>query len=565
MSIDLSIRNFRNIAELRLQDDKAMSIIVGLNESGKSSLVGAIQYACTGTAFGRKSGATVDGLVRRGADKMDVRLCINNIMVTRTKTTGDTIKAIAERFGVTTETLPLLFDSKMSGDGGSKAMRAFLDGAASSAFDALSHFATDPPIYELVLKARASGKLTTKAIIQYCDDMRASCRMPTAPVMPGTPRPTPDQIQKAYQDVVNAQALERESTAFYTDAALMGNKFARLNQYKADLATYEKQRAAAATIDPLKERRHALIKVVNINVESLRAVHTLIQNAEIDIGTTILAAIASVDQAIITAKFQLSQNPAPATMPTPPVLDAEAFALLVELGSTATDSVTAIAELTIDQLRSFLTESATNTTEMQTALKQNSENARLLEAVYNNMTKQLGAWESYDRSVPAYEDNKLMVETDWKRWDTASKTIAAAETAHVNKAGDVFGNLVSEFSASILQGRKVRVSRDEGIWLGQDSIDDCSESTRWRVEASVMAAIAVMLKSPLLILDGADILDPVNKKAVIGFLLQNIVPRFTHTLVTTTTARPIEEEEPAGPNVPVTKWIINNGELRKLG
>ena len=61
-----------------------------------------------------------------------------------------------------------------------------------------------------------------------------------------------------------------------------------------------------------------------------------------------------------------------------------------------------------------------------------------------------------------------------------------------------------------------------------------SGSERWRVSICVMAAIASYLRSPILVLDGADILDDRNKVALVRFLLEKIVPHFAHTLLLTT-------------------------------
>lgn len=563
MAIDVSIQNFRNIREARLLDENSMSIIVGLNESGKSSLIGAIQYCATGTAFGRKSGATVDGLLSRGAEKMAVRLGINNIMVTRTKSSGDTIKSVADRFGVTAEMLPLLFDSKLNGDGGCKAMRAFLDSAASSAFDAQTHFVSDPAIYDLVLKARSSGKLTTKAIIEYCTTMRSYQKEPAAPVMPTSVKPTAEQVAAAYKAGCNAQELERQATDDLSESTLLGQKLVQIAQFKQDLLTYEKQRAAASTIDPLRNDRNVLNKVVLINVKSLEAVEQILMDAKYpNRACEFRTGINHVLEAINDARVLLNTNPTPASMPTPPRLSDEAMEVVSQLTTIGDDNEPIIDEA---EVRTLLNDVGLQTTDARAALLQASANARRMEAAYSDITKNLGAWESYEQAIPKWEEAKTFATAEWERWDKGAKAIAEAETVHINKSGDVFGQLVSDFSANILQGRKVRVSREEGIFLGEDNITDCSESTKWRVEAAVMAAVGVMLKSPLLLLDGADILDPINKQLVIGFLVQNIVQRFKHTIVTTTTARPIELEEAAPPGCGITKWTIQKGELKRLG
>jgi AAA15 family ATPase/GTPase len=61
--IDLSIHNFRGLSRIRLVDDRPLSVIVGPNQSGKSSLAQAVDFAFCGMVNGISDSSL---LVRRG-------------------------------------------------------------------------------------------------------------------------------------------------------------------------------------------------------------------------------------------------------------------------------------------------------------------------------------------------------------------------------------------------------------------------------------------------------------------------------------------------------------------
>ena len=174
-----------------------------------------------------------------------------------------------------------------------------------------------------------------------------------------------------------------------------------------------------------------------------------------------------------------------------------------------------------------------------------------------------GAWTYYYSALPQYESAKTKAASDWDLWDNAAKSIAAAENEHINKAGDAFGSMVSEFSGYVLQGRKVVINRDTGVSLGGVRIGRCSKSAQWRMEVSIMAAIARTLKSPLLIIDAADILDERNKTKMQEFLLERIVPFFKHVILTATCRGKIEDEK-ASSDSRITKFLMRDGQLSRL-
>jgi hypothetical protein len=114
----------------------------------------------------------------------------------------------------------------------------------------------------------------------------------------------------------------------------------------------------------------------------------------------------------------------------------------------------------------------------------------------------------------------------------------------------------------VLSGRRVALTGDGEITLDGRPLETASGSERWRVSICVMAAIAFYLKSPILVLDGADILDDQNKIALVRFLVRDIVPHFSHTLLLTTIRGDGRDERPLSFNA--NKWIIRGGTLFKV-
>ena len=558
LRVDLS--NFCNIREAHFHEDKPFSLITGYNESGKSSFIGALQFAFTGSAFGLR-GEGIAGLITDGEEKMHVRCQLGTMNVNRTASSGDALKGVAERLQVPSDVMPLLFDSQLCGDGGNKSMRAFLDGVASSKFDALSHFATDPIVSECVNASRRSGKVTTKQIIAYCESLRAMQKDPAMPVMPTVTNPSDTEIVKATAAAESGNASLVEAVKAHADNEKTGAQLLQITQNLHSMASYEVAKAAATLNDSLGSTRGKLERAANINTNSLQAVLNILNDLPVfdaslaATKTSFEAAFRDVSTLLIWVKNYLTLHPAPAAAPVLPLLPAEAHALYDDLKASNllnTDSIAAMCLAVRDESRQTL-----ELKEKAAALVQT------LRGIRDDLLRQQGAWKAYTASLPEYETAKAKSASDWKMWDDASKLISAAEIDHINKAGDAFGSLVSDFSAYVLQGRKVSINRDTGISLGGRSIERCSVSTRWRIEVSVMAAIARTLKSPILLIDAADVLDDRNKATMQEFLLERIVPHFQHVIVTSTCRGKLEDVK-ASQEPRVSKWIMANGELSKL-
>jgi hypothetical protein len=558
--IKLDLKHFANIRQASLHDDSAVSLIIGYNESGKTSLIGSIEYAFTGSAFGLRGEDIKNEVTTHGEDGLHVRVYVDGMTINRSPSSGDAVKGIAERLGVPAAVMPLLFNSALCGDGGDKAMRVFLDGVASSKFDAALHFAADPIISQCISKAKSAGKVTTKHQIEFCESLRALQKEPSPPTMPLVPNPTDDEIAKAQLATQTESARLVEATNTYREYEVNGQIILKIVQHQRDMEAYEKLRALSSITDSLGDKRARLEQIANINIKTLEAVNTILHNAAGDgyfasVQDTFSDALESVQRAITEAKSQLAANPPAPSAPRLPTMSPDVAAVY--------DSLKADNLLTNEGLAA-ISKAALEGSNAALELKRSFEGS--ITALRNHemlLNVNRGAWSYYYKALPEYESAKAKATADWEMWSNAAKAITAAENEHINKAGDAFGSMVSEFSGYVLQGRKVVINRDTGVSLGGVRIGRCSKSAQWRMEVSIMAAIARTLKSPLLIIDAADILDERNKTKMQEFLLERIVPFFKHVILTATCRGKIEDEKPSADSR-ITKWLMRDGQLSRL-
>lgn len=84
--MEISIKDILGIESLSLNLKAPISIIVGKNEAGKSSIRDAIQWCLTGTARGRKTHNEQADLIRNGAKSAEVNITQTSGVITRKKT-----------------------------------------------------------------------------------------------------------------------------------------------------------------------------------------------------------------------------------------------------------------------------------------------------------------------------------------------------------------------------------------------------------------------------------------------------------------------------------------------
>jgi tetratricopeptide (TPR) repeat protein len=549
--LQLEISNFRIFDNLAFVADRPLSVIVGENESGKSSLLQALKFAFTGEAYGHKGKDAAQHLVRYGENRMAVRVQLNDFEVSRTGAGGTALKEIADRLRITPDLLPLLFDAEMCGDGGSKHLKAFLNLVGADSFRPGLVFANDQEISRCIGAATSAGCQTTKKIVQYCEGMRAASREPSRPAIPPVSEPSPTSIDQQKTLVEAARQARDNTKAELALVTQQGRGLAQIAAYVAEMAAYETALTRSQATDSLGNRRRSLEVVANLDLVAMQRIASCLQSAEFTAAAQQLSAVISnqVAAAVSAAAETLRVNPPPPSKPTLPVMGEQAKVYYQE-GMKA-DDVQIRAQAAFEKERDL-------TTKLQIADHYLMQQNQLLEGIQ----RAAGAWQAYRQQMPAYEKALTDSKENWARWDRAAKGIQMAEADYLSKAADAFAATITEFTADILSGRQVRIDTDAEIWVGPTRILDCSKSTRWRAEVAIMTAIAVSLNSPILLIDGADILDYKNRQAMVQFLLSKVAPRFQHVLLATTAAKSLDEESrlPAA-LTSVNKYIIRNGAL----
>jgi hypothetical protein len=548
--LHIDAKNFRALRSFSMQDTGKLSVIIGYNESGKSTLVNLIKFAFTGEAYGCR-GKDVAALVSEGESAMSVSVRIGPHLAKRTTTGGDAIKTLAERLNVPVDVFPLLFDSQMCGDGGNKHLLSFLTGVANARFNAFTHFADNPVITPYLDRARSAGQTATKQIVTFCNNQRAACKSPPSPVEPGKPRPAPTDRPTLIAATTAAQQRMTAAETALSGSSTQAAQLAAILNWQALTVRYEEALASTPSQDPLPDRAARVARTA-ANLNTIEALRMLFAGTPAEgplrEAVTLAAQVAQADQAA------LATHPRPATLPTPPVLAPDAQALYQEIKDrNLLASIQSLAMQSADMQRTDLAEH----TAAKAALAAANDAVRQLDQLE-------GAWMAYTQAVAEHAPAVKAATDAWTGWDSVSKAVLAAEEEFQKAQGDAFGKRVSELAATLLNGRQLTVDPQRGIFLGNQPITGCSLSTRWRMELAVQAAIALSLRSPLLMIDGADILDIRNRAIVTQFLSEYIVPHFEHVIITATPKDVIEAEKALPASSGATKWILTNGSIAAL-
>lgn len=533
----LRFQNFRKFRDFEwsVPDEERVSVILGYNEAGKSTIANGIKLALVGEAYGRK-GKTITELTTRGQAGLSVQVKTGHWSAHRTDHSGDSISEIADRLGVPAAQLPLLFDSKMAGDGGNKALKDYLSGTSAAKFDPAVEFKDHPQILTCVTQARRAGKLLTAHIIKYCEDQRAASKAPAPLPRPESPKPSDEALQALSAQLVTEEAAERAAHLEHQESLAFGHKTEALVKFVKDSAAYEAAMKLSSIGDPLGEQREKLISAANINVQSIANAAELYRVAGyLGAANALSDALAAAKNASADARATVASNPPPAAMPTAPALSDEARAFYDQIkamfGEVTLESLAKVATMAAD---AYARTGPTHGHWVRRVHETRQQRDKLM--------RDKGAWENYEGRSAQVDTARLNAENDWNRWDTAAKSIAFAEKAHMDAQGKQFATTVSAIAAGMLQGRQLTVSPVTGIMLDSVPITEVSESTKWRMEIVVMASIAYSLSSPLLLIDGFDILDHFNREELYKFIFSVAAPYFQHTIMTATPRFTVEQE-----------------------
>jgi hypothetical protein len=166
-------------------------------------------------------------------------------------------------------------------------------------------------------------------------------------------------------------------------------------------------------------------------------------------------------------------------------------------------------------------------------------------------------------TLAEYEESEVGRRRQYDAWNRVAQAVQSHLDQTAGCARAQILSLVNRFARRILGVEEVSIDTHGRVLTGGRSPALLSASQAWLLLVAVMAAIAVRAKAPILVLDGADILDDQNKVALIRWLMIEICPNFAHTILLST-ARGDQRDKGSLP-FNATKWWLQKGELSRCG
>jgi hypothetical protein len=192
--IDLSIHNFRGLSRIRLVDDSPFSVVIGLNQSGKTSLAQAVGFAFCGTV-GEISDPRL--LVHHGPADVRVRLNLPGWTIERSLARGPKVSDIAARLGnIPVKSLPLLFESSAS-PSYSAHLSAFLNSLENEVGDYSNILRGDPEARSFFSQALRMRQGKLRSCLYHAKEQGERMVPRLCPPEPRERRPGPDQLETA--------------------------------------------------------------------------------------------------------------------------------------------------------------------------------------------------------------------------------------------------------------------------------------------------------------------------------------------------------------------------------
>ena len=140
-------------------------------------------------------------------------------------------------------------------------------------------------------------------------------------------------------------------------------------------------------------------------------------------------------------------------------------------------------------------------------------------------------WKQYVTTLAEYEESEVGRRRQYEAWNRVAQAVQSHLDQTAGCARARILSLVNRFARRILGVEEVSIDPQGRVLTGGRSPALLSASQAWLLGVAVMAAIAVRAKAPILVLDGADILDDQNKVALVRWLMTEICPNFAHTIL----------------------------------
>ncbi len=171
-------------------------------------------------------------------------------------------------------------------------------------------------------------------------------------------------------------------------------------------------------------------------------------------------------------------------------------------------------------------------------------------------------WQTYDSNQEQIKAKAQEAQAEWDKWDGWAKKLQAEERQHNAGRASSFAETLNQFAKNSLGDRKIEIGETEFL-VGGRPARLLSGSTQWRLTACVSAAVAKSINAPVLMLDGADVLDRGKRNALMSFVAKDLAPSFKHVIVTATCLDATKEAE-FPPGHGIKKFLLKDGALAPL-
>lgn len=544
--IDLSVQRFRGLEDVRLNDASPLSIVIGANEAGKSSLAQAIEFLFSG-AVGEITGQQTSSLIARGHSDFHLRIQLPGWTMERTLRRGPKVSEIASRLRIPPRSLGLLFNLD-SARQDNQLLVNLLNALEEMPQDSGDLLKDDSEARPLLERALASRRGVLRSAMQHAKEERARLVERTAPLAPQSEDPAESTITLASQKIETLSAevtsaawqlkgLQEQQTKL--ENALLW--FSEQRQFEAALSLTSK--------DKLGPERASLIQLGRTDPSVLSSLATELTKAgRADLATEVTRLHDAIGAAIAGARQVLTENPAPTPFSPPAPLDEELCSWLKANGlKTDTDF-----SLQLNSVNQQASAAQHQVLELQNQLA-HAQNE------YLELEIKQTRWNDYRAVLTDHHNFEQARQKRWQAWDRVYHALESRLAQASGSMRDSLSDYCQRFSTSILGGRALEIDSCGRILVDGLSTSLLSGSTRWRLGVVVMAAAALLVKSPLLVLDGADVLDQDNRTRVLTWLISEIVPQFHHTILFSTARGDSIDVRPAPYNA--TKWLLRSGNL----
>jgi hypothetical protein len=384
----------------------------------------------------------------------------------------------------------------------------------------------------------------------FSQEQRERLSAGAEPAAPREMKPAAESLEAARAQLETATDNYNRSLNACRDFASRKERLVAAREWYGAQALFETS-VKTGRNDCLQEKRLSLERLSRLDLRPLqRAGEELKAAMREDLVVPLRLLLSEIEAAKEEAARTLSDHPRGSSPEAPGPLPDETLSDLRRLGVNSRASLEAV-------LKGF-SEEGPIYQEMARSRMALSE----AQSIVIKMERDAAIWKEYEITIEQYVVAEIERQRQWEAWDRVFQAVQTALNQTTVSARDEIERLVKKYSERLLGGDDVSID-PHGRVLVQGMVPKLlSGSEFWRLGVAVMAAIASRAKAPILVLDGADILDDRNRIKLLKWLLADICPTFAHTIVLSTARG--ECRDKAALTFNATKWWMEDGDLSKL-